>query len=294
MTTNTTDFPKWLKRPLPTRGELGKMKEAFRSSGLHTVCESARCPNIGECFSNKTATYMISGNVCTRVCGFCDVKSGRPLPLNPEEPKEIAQSAKALGLNYIVITAVNRDDLKDGGASQFKAVAEEIRKILPQAEYEFLIPDFNGKLEPLITTLECLPTVLNHNLETVERLTPEVRSKAQFQRSLEVLRNAKTYGKSQTKTGLMLGLGETKEELLKTFDQVAQTQVDILTMGQYLRPSEKHLTVQRYLPEEEFEELKTLAQKAGIATVYSGPFVRSSFHAGEIARMSQDNILSPI
>lgn len=287
MTTATTEFPSWLKRPLPTRGELTKMKEGFRNSGLHTVCESARCPNIGECFSNKTATYMISGNVCTRVCGFCDVKSGRPLPLNPEEPKEIAQSAKALGLMYIVITAVNRDDLKDGGASQFKAVAEEIRRVLPKAEYEFLIPDFNGKLEPLITTLECQPAVLNHNLETVRRLTPEVRSKAQFDRSLEVLKNAKTYGNSQTKTGLMLGLGETRDELKETFDDVVRADIDILTMGQYLRPTPKHLEVQRYLPEEEFEELKELAQAAGVRTVYSGPFVRSSFHAGEIAELSK-------
>ena len=286
MPTNVKELPRWLKRPLPTRGELSKMKEGFRNSGLHTVCESARCPNIGECFSNKTATYMISGNVCTRVCGFCDVKSGRPLALNPNEPSEIAQSAKALGLRYIVITAVNRDDLKDGGASQFKAVAKEIKRILPESEYEFLIPDFNGKLEPLITTLECRPAVLNHNLETVERLTPEVRSKALFQRSLQVLANAKTYSNAKTKTGLMLGLGETKDELLKTFDDVAKVEIDILTMGQYLRPSEKHLTVQRFLPEEEFAELKTLAEKAGIKTVYSGPFVRSSFHAGEIAKLS--------
>lgn len=287
MTNATTELPKWLKRPLPTRGELGKMKEGFRNSGLHTVCESARCPNIGECFSNKTATYMISGNVCTRVCGFCDVKSGRPLPLNPEEPREIAQSAKALGLKYVVITAVNRDDLKDGGASQFKAVAEELKKVMPESEYEFLIPDFNGKLEPLITTLESRPAVLNHNLETVRRLTPEVRSKAQFDRSIQVLVNAKTYGDAQTKTGLMLGLGETEDELKETFDDVAKAEVDILTMGQYLRPSEKHLKVQRYLPEEEFEELKNLAQNAGIKTVYSGPFVRSSFHAGEIAALSK-------
>jgi len=289
MTTATTELPKWLKRPLPTRGELGKMKEGFRSSGLHTVCESARCPNIGECFSNKTATYMINGNVCTRVCGFCDVKSGRPLPLNPNEPNDLAESAKALGLHYVVITAVNRDDLPDGGASQFKAVALALQKTLPKAQYEFLIPDFNGKLEPLITTLECRPAVLNHNLETVERLTPEVRSKAQFQRSLEVLINAKTYGNSQTKTGLMLGLGETLDELKASFDAIAKADVDILTMGQYLRPSQKHLPVQRYLPEEEFESLKLCAKASGIRTVYSGPFVRSSFHAGEIAALSKTN-----
>jgi lipoyl synthase len=282
------DLPSWLKRPLPSQGEIAKLKEGFRSSGLHTVCESARCPNIGECFSSKTATYMINGNVCTRVCGFCDVKSGRPLALDPSEPAKLANSAKAIGLSYVVVTAVNRDDLPDGGASQFKAVGEALKSTIPGVEFEFLIPDFNGKLEPLVTVLECGPAVLNHNLETVRRLTPEVRNKAKFDRSLEVLSNAKTYGKAKTKTGLMLGLGETREELLEAFEAASSVQVDILTLGQYLKPpGERYLKVERYLPEEEFEDLKGLAEKAGIPTVYSGPFVRSSFHAGEIARQAQ-------
>lgn len=280
-------LPSWLKRPLPSRGEIAQLKEGFRHSGLHTVCESARCPNIGECFSSKTATYMINGNVCTRVCGFCDVKSGRPLPLDPHEPEKLAQSAQAIGLLYVVVTAVNRDDLKDGGASQFKAVGEALSALDPAPDFEFLIPDFNGKLEPLITTLEVKPVVLNHNMETVRRLTPEVRNKAQYDRSLQVLANAKTYGSAQTKTGIMLGLGETRDELLEAFDDVAAQQVDILTLGQYLSPGEKYLKVERYLPEEEFDELKELALRAGIPTVYSGPFVRSSFHAGEIAREAQ-------
>jgi lipoyl synthase len=281
------ELPSWLRRPLPSRGELAQMKEGFRSSGLHTVCESARCPNIGECFSSKTATYMINGNVCTRVCGFCDVKSGRPLPLDPNEAQKLAESAKAIGLRYVVVTAVNRDDLVDGGASQFYAVGKALQALEPAPEFEFLIPDFNGKLEPLIKVLEVMPAVLNHNLETVRRLTPKVRNKAQYDRSLQVLAHAKTYGKAKTKTGIMLGLGETREELLQSFDDIAKNQVDILTLGQYLSPGAEYLAVQRFVPEVEFAELKILAEKAGIKTVFSGPFVRSSFHAGEIAQQSR-------
>ena len=287
MSSSLQELPKWLKRPLPSRGELASMKEGFRKSGLHTVCESARCPNIGECFSHKTATYMINGNVCTRVCGFCDVKSGRPLPLDPDEAQKLAESVKASGLHYVVVTAVNRDDLSDGGASQFHAVGRALQALNPAPEFEFLIPDFNGKLEPLIKVLEVQPSVLNHNLETVRRLTPQVRNKAQYDRSLQVLANAKTYGKAQTKTGLMLGLGETRDELLETFSEVAKNHVDILTLGQYLSPGAQYLAVQRYVPEEEFAELKVLAENAGIKTVFSGPFVRSSFHAGEVARLSR-------
>ena len=282
-------LPSWIKRPLPATGELEKMKSAFRKSNLHTVCESARCPNIGECFSSKTATYMINGNVCTRVCGFCDVKSGKPLKQDPEEPKNIALSVLDLGIEYSVITAVNRDDLKDGGAQQFKKTAQAIYDLGKNVEVEFLIPDFNGKVEPLITCLEALPVVLNHNLETVERITPQVRNKAQYHRSLEVLSNAKVYGKSQTKTGVMVGLGEKRDELLKTFDDVAKIECDILTIGQYLSPGKDFLTVERYLPPEEFEELKELALKAGIKTVFSGPFVRSSFNAKEVLNQSKKN-----
>jgi lipoic acid synthetase len=283
------ELPAWLKRPLPSRGELSTLKKSFRESNLHTVCESASCPNIGECFSNKTATYMINGNVCTRVCGFCDVKSGRPLPLDPDEPDKIAKSARSLGLKYVVITAVNRDDRKDGGASQFVAVGKALKQLPSSPEYEFLIPDFNGKLDPLIKTLEIGPTVLNHNLETVRRLSPSVRSKARFDRSLEVLANAKIYGNSKTKTGMMLGLGETEDELKSAFDDIARQHVDILTLGQYLRPSPKHLAVEKYVEPKQFDHLAELAKSAGIPTVYAGPFVRSSFHAGEIARESEQN-----
>lgn len=276
-------LPPWLKRPLPSKGEIQFLKEGFRTSNLHTVCESARCPNIGECFSRKTATYMINGNVCTRICKFCDVKSGKPLPIDPEEPANLAASAKALNLKYVVITAVNRDDQKDGGASQFKRVAICLKENIPNIEIEFLIPDFMGKLEPLITTLEAKPIVLNHNLETVRRLTPEVRNKAKYERSLELLKRAKTYGNCKIKTGVMLGLGENRDDLLDLFKDVAQADCDILTLGQYLSPTQNHLKVQRYIPPEEFEELKEIAQSYGIKTVFSGPFVRSSFHAGEVA-----------
>jgi lipoyl synthase len=282
-----TALPPWIKRPLPATGELEKMKSAFRKSNLHTVCESARCPNIGECFSSKTATYMINGNICTRVCGFCDVKSGKPLVQDPEEPKNIAASVLDLGIEYSVITAVNRDDLKDGGAEQFKKVAKAIDGLGKNIEVEFLIPDFNGKIEPLITVLEALPVVLNHNLETVERITPDVRNKAQYKRSLQVLSNAKIYGKSQTKTGIMVGLGEKREECVKLFDDVAKIECDILTIGQYLSPGKDFLKVARYLEPDEFEELKILAIKAGIKTVYSGPFVRSSFNAKEVLAQSK-------
>jgi lipoyl synthase len=282
-------LPSWIKRPLPATGELEMMKAAFRKSNLHTVCESARCPNIGECFSSKTATYMINGNICTRVCGFCDVKSGKPLVQDPHEPENIAKSVAELGIEYSVITAVNRDDLKDGGAEQFKKVANSIYNLDKNVEVEFLIPDFNGKLEPLVTVLEALPVVLNHNLETVERITPDVRNKAKYRRSLEVLSNAKTYGKSATKTGIMIGLGEKKEELLQTFDDAVTADVDIFTIGQYLSPGKDFLKVQKFYHPDEFKELKTLAENAGLKTVFSGPFVRSSFNAKEVSRLNKKN-----
>lgn len=284
MPSNLSHFPTWLKRPLPSKGEIGKLKSRFRSAGLHTVCESARCPNIGECFSKKTATFMINGNVCTRVCRFCDVKSGRPLAQNPEEPQAVAESAASLGLKYVVVTAVNRDDLKDGGAGQFILVAQALREKIEGVEVEFLIPDFMGMEAPLRQILECAPEVLNHNLETVRRLTPEVRNKAKYDRSLELLGRAKRWGTSKVKTGVMLGLGETREDLIGLFDDVAASQCDILTLGQYLRPSAEHLEVSRFVPPSEFDELRSLARAAGIPTVFAGPFVRSSYHAGEISR----------
>lgn len=227
---------------------------------------------------------MINGNVCTRVCRFCDVKSGRPLAQNPEEPHAVAEAVASLGLKYVVVTAVNRDDLKDGGAGQFILVAQALREKIEGVEVEFLIPDFMGMEAPLRQILECAPEVLNHNLETVRRLTPEVRNKAKYDRSLELLGRAKHWGTSKVKTGVMLGLGETREDLIALFDDVAASQCDILTLGQYLRPSAEHLEVSRFVPPSEFDELRSLARAAGIATVFAGPFVRSSYHAGEISR----------
>lgn len=276
-------LPEWLKRPLPSKGELGLLKSGFRKSNLHTVCESARCPNIGECFSRKTATYMINGNICTRVCGFCDVGSGRPLPINEDEPRQLARSVAHLGMKYVVVTAVNRDDLPDGGASQFVKVANCLNELNDGIRYEFLIPDFMGKSDALLSVLNAGPTVLNHNLETVKRLTPDVRNKANYSRSLDLLKKAKAFKGPAIKTGVMLGLGENKDDLKELFHDVASIGVDILTLGQYLRPSEHHLSVQRFVPPEEFNELADEARATGIPTVFAGPFVRSSFHAGELA-----------
>lgn len=281
--TLTSPFPDWLKRPLPGDHRVAGLKSLLRNQKLHTVCESARCPNIGECFSRKTATFMIAGNVCTRVCKFCDVKSGRPLALDPNEPAHIAETTKELGLEYVVITAVNRDDLADGGADHFCKVAKALKKLEPAPKYEFLIPDFAGKTEPLEKVVSSKPVVLNHNLETVRRLTPEVRNKANYERSLALLKHAKSLNECKIKTGVMLGLGESREDLLQLFEDVADSGCDILTMGQYLRPSKNHLEVKRFVPPEEFKELKALAIGAGIKTVFSGPFVRSSFHAGEVS-----------
>ena len=276
-------FPAWLKRPLPTKGEIATLKQSFRAAGLHTVCESASCPNIGDCFARRTATFMINGNICTRACRFCDVESGRPLPQNPREPEELAKAAKNLGLRYIVVTSVNRDDLEDGAARQFVLVAQALRNEIPGIQIEFLIPDFEGQRDALLMVLESQPDVLNHNLETVRRLTSGVRSKARYDRSLEVLRRASQLGATRVKTGVMLGLGETREELIELFADVRETGCGILTLGQYLRPSPKHIEVQRFVPPAEFAELKLSAERAGIATVFAGPWVRSSYHAGEVA-----------
>jgi len=231
---------------------------------------------------------MILGNVCTRTCSFCDVKSGHPLVVNENEPMEVCASAKILGLKYVVVTSVTRDDLADGGAHQFVKVAEMLRREIEGVGIEFLIPDFKGDSDLLNIILQCKPTVLNHNLETVKRLTPIVRSKAIYHRSLELLSRAKNRGAEKVKTGIMVGLGETREELLEFFDDAAATGCDILTIGQYLRPSRDKLEVKRYLPPEEFEELRRSAMARGLKTVYSGPFVRSSFNAGEIAKQSFD------
>ncbi len=227
---------------------------------------------------------MIGGNVCTRACRFCDVKSGHPLPINPKEPEHVAASAKELGLEYVVVTAVNRDDLEDGGAGHFAEVAHALRQAMPGIKMEFLIPDFMGDMQALQKILDLKIEVVNHNLETVRSLTPQVRNKAKYERSLELLDRAKRHGQSRVKTGIMLGLGESREELRELFADVASIGLDILTLGQYLRPTAKHLEVERFVPVEEFEDLRNEALAMGIPVVYSGPYVRSSYHAGEVAQ----------
>ncbi|MBF0244876.1 MAG: lipoyl synthase [Planctomycetes bacterium] len=275
-------LPSWLRRPLPAAGEISSMKAVLRSSGLATVCESARCPNLGECFRNRTSTFMILGKICTRSCTFCGVSSGLPEAPDSGEPMRVASAAKALNLAHVVVTSVTRDDLPDGGAGSFAEVVREINAALPKATVEVLIPDFKGEESALSTVVSARPDVLNHNLETVSSLTRSIRSGAEYRRSLGVLSRARILGAKVTKTGIMVGLGETLGELYEFFGELCDTGVDILTIGQYLEPGPAKLPVQRYYEVDEFAELAEKARSAGIKQVFSGPFVRSSYHAGEI------------
>jgi len=271
--------PPWIKRRFP--GSPGNETEKLlRSLSLHTVCESAHCPNIGECFGRGTATFLILGDVCTRNCGFCAVKKGQPLPLDPEEPLRVAQAAKTLGLRHVVITSVTRDDLPDGGAGHFARVVKAIRELLPSATVEILTPDFQGREEVLVVFREYPPDVFNHNVETVPRLYPQVRPKAHYRRSLFLLERFKALFPSVlTKSGLMVGLGEDKEEVLEVLRDLRQAGCDIVTVGQYLRPSMKHLPVEEYIPPSWFSFYEEEAYKLGFKGVASGPFVRSSYLA---------------
>ena len=247
---------------------------------LHTVCEEARCPNIGECWAHGTATFMLLGDVCTRNCGFCAVKHGRPLSVDPEEPRRVAGAVSALGLRHVVITSVDRDDLPDGGASQFARTAEAIKETVPGCSVEVLIPDFQGNEAALRTVLEAPIDVLNHNVETVPRLYRRVRPGARYERSLELLDRAKRIRPDvRTKTGLMLGLGEERPEVVGVLRDLVAIRCDILTLGQYLQPTARHLPVVRYVPPEEFSELRKEALAMGFRYVESGPLVRSSYHA---------------
>lgn len=253
---------------------------------LNTVCQSAHCPNIGECFERGTATFLILGNRCSRNCGFCAVPSGVPLPPDDSEPEQVALAAEALGLRYVVVTSVTRDDLPDGGASQFAETIKAIRRRLPSSRVEVLIPDFQGSLRGLNVVLHALPDVLNHNLETVPRLYPLVRRQADYLRSLGLLRKAKELEpRLLTKSGLMLGLGETREEVTGVLEDLKAADCDILTLGQYLQPSPRHLEVARYIAPEEFAGLKEEALGLGFAHVEAGPLVRSSYHAEVQARL---------
>lgn len=270
--------PGWLKVNLNTDGGFQELKGLMRNSKLHTVCEEARCPNIYECWANRTATLMILGDVCTRACGFCAVTSGLPTELDLAEPARVAEAVEDMGLRHVVITSVARDDLKDGGAAIFAACIQAIRERTPLCGVEVLIPDYLD--DPLQTVMAARPDILNHNVETVERLSDRVRSKAKYRRSLEVLRQAKRWQPDiPTKSSIMVGLGETWAELLQTMDDLRAHDVNILTIGQYLRPSRKHLAVEKFYTPEHFAELKEEGLKRGFSHVESGPLVRSSYHA---------------
>lgn len=277
--------PDWLKIKLASGSdykEFKEIKQMMRSKTLHTVCEEAKCPNIHECWVNKTATFMILGDICTRACRFCAVNSGKPTELDLQEPVRVAEAAEQMGLAHCVITSVARDDLEDGGAQIFAETIRAVKDRLPFCSVEVLIPDFMGREESLHTVLDAKPAVLNHNIETVERLSDRVRAKAKYDRSLELLARSKRYApKIPTKASLMVGLGETKEEILQTMDDLRASDVNIMTIGQYLQPTKKHLPIERYYTPEEFVELKEEGMKRGFSHVESGPMVRSSYHARE-------------
>ncbi|MGD0666596.1 MAG: lipoyl synthase [Bryobacteraceae bacterium] len=277
--------PEWLRAPAPAGEHYQDIKQLITRLRLHTVCESAACPNVGECWNHRTATFMILGNVCTRRCGFCAVEKGAPLPVDYDEPQRVAEAVAAMGLKFAVVTSVNRDDREDGGAELFALVIAAIRRRVPGCGVEVLVPDFQGSHAAVETVLEAAPDVFNHNTETVPRLYRQVRLGARYERSLDVLAHAKrTAPAVPTKSGLMLGLGETNAEVLQVMRDLREHGVDILTLGQYLRPSPKHLPIVRYVPPEEFAELRAAAREMGFGHVEAGPLVRSSYHAFESAR----------
>jgi lipoyl synthase len=272
--------PSWLRAPAPVGANYRELKQLVSDLKLHTVCESAACPNVGECWNRRTATFMILGNVCTRRCGFCAVQKGAPLEIDRDEPRRVAEACAALGLKYAVITSVNRDDRKDGGAELFAMTIRAIRERIPGCRVEVLVPDFQGSQPAMETVMEAAPDVLNHNTETVPRLYRQVRLGARYDRSLQMLAYAKKLRPSiPTKSGLMLGLGETQEEVLSVMRDLVAHEVDILTLGQYLRPSPKHLPILRYVPVHEFQEYKRTGEAMGFTHVEAGPLVRSSYHA---------------
>lgn len=278
--------PRWLKVRLSLNEDFFELRELVHREGLHTVCESASCPNIGECWSNRALTFMILGNVCTRSCGFCDVETGRPGSVDLDEPRRIAESLSRIGLNYAVITSVDRDDLPDGGAFIWAETIRKTKRLCPDMEIEVLTPDFKGDHECIATVVEAGPDVFAHNVETVERLHRVVRPQARYERSLDVLAHARSLG-AVTKTGLMLGLGETNEEVIATLHDLAAINVDIVSLGQYMRPSETHLPVTRWVTPEDFALLKGAGEAAGITHVEAGPLVRSSYRADKQAKAAR-------
>jgi lipoyl synthase len=285
--------PAWLKAKAPVGENYHSLKRLARSLNLHTVCESAQCPNIGECWEHKTATFMMLGNLCTRRCGFCAVPKGRPEPIDFDEPRRVAEAIATLGLKHAVVTSVNRDDDIVGGARAFAMLIDEVRQQAPGCQIEVLVPDFQGREEAIRLVVEARPEVLNHNTETVPRLYRVVRSGSRYERSLLLLETAKRLDPTViTKSGVMAGLGEEMDELLAVFRDLANVGVDILTVGQYLRPSKDHLPMARYYTPDEFAEMKIEAMKMGFRHVESGPLVRSSYHAHEQAASTGLTVLA--
>jgi lipoic acid synthetase len=284
--TEQTRRPHWLKVDLGGKGSFYHVKELVEGQKLHTVCQSARCPNIGECWGRKTATFMILGDACSRDCGFCAVSHGDLEAVDPDEPRRVAEAVRELGLRYAVITSVTRDDLPDGGAGLFAQTIEAIRRLSPGCRIEVLIPDFAGSEEALRTVLQAEPDVLNHNLETVPALYSRVRPQADYDRSLDLLASARRQG-AMTKSGLMLGLGESRQQLISTLHDLRRVACQIVTLGQYLPPSRRHLAVDRFVPPEEFAELRLIGHQMGFMHVESAPLVRSSYHADQQAQPIQ-------
>jgi len=270
--------PAWLRVKLPTGKEYAKVREIVSTHKLHTICESGSCPNMGECWGAGTATYMILGNICTRSCGFCNVSTGRPLPVDLKEPERVAESVPLMNIKHCVVTSVNRDDLKDGGSIIWVETINAIRRVSPQTKFETLIPDFMGKWENLQRIIDAHPDMVSHNTETVRRLTKQVRVQAKYDRSLEVLKRLKEAG-MKTKSGIMLGLGETEQEIYETMDDLRAVGCDVLTMGQYLQPTKQHLPVIEFIHPEVFAKYKVVGLEKGFRYVESGPMVRSSYHA---------------
>lgn len=277
--------PPWIRVKAPMGETYENVRGLMRSKELHTVCEEAMCPNLGECWGSGTATFLMMGDTCTRSCGFCDIKTGRPNPLDWAEPNRIAQSVRAMNLRHVVITSVNRDDRPDGGAPIFAMVIRRIRQLQPGCSIEVLIPDFKGSETALKIVMDAQPEILNHNVETVKRLFKKVQPQDNYEWALSTLRNAKAMDPLVlTKSGIMVGLGETFDEVVETMQDLVNEGVDILTIGQYLQPSKKHLPIERYYTPEEFEELRRIGLEMGFKWVESGPLVRSSYHADQQVR----------
>lgn len=273
--------PNWIRIKPPSGSKVAKLKQTLRSQKLFTVCEEAQCPNLSECFNHGTATFMIMGQICTRRCPFCDVAHGKPKPLDADEPQHLAETIEKMALKYVVITSVDRDDLRDGGSNHFKQCIDEIRKVTPQVKIEILTPDFRGRMEKALKVFEsCPPDVFNHNLETVPSLYPKVRPGADYAYSLQLLKSFKSqHPEVTTKSGLMLGVGENEQQVLDVLSDLRAHNVDMLTLGQYLQPSKHHLAVEEYVTPEQFARYKKIATEMGFSQVASGPMVRSSYHA---------------